>query len=305
MKTVLSYRGLILRKRDGFQGEKQIIIPKKILQQKVLKDPVLSRFYIKLIGFFPKATFHYRERRFGCEDNIFIYCLSGKGWYQNKSGIVEVKANEFIIIPATTQYLRYGADAKDPWTICWVHFCGDYISHFNKTYNIDKFLNPTLVVPDEKKISLWEEMYYALENGYSNDNLSYSNFCLYHFIASFIFPSIKSANSEKNENNIITQAIQFMRENLHKRLKIVDFAKKTPYSNSHFSSLFRKEIGISPIDYFIQLKIQKACQLLDFTNKKVKDIATQVGYDDPYHFNRIFHKLMSTSPTKYRSMKKG
>ena len=86
MRIVKPYRGLITRKRDGFVGEKQIYLPHKLLKERILSNPLLNNLYITLIGYFPKATFHYRERRWGCEDNILIYCVGGKGWYQNKSG---------------------------------------------------------------------------------------------------------------------------------------------------------------------------------------------------------------------------
>lgn len=44
---------------------------------------------------------------------------------------------------------------------------------------------------------------------------------------------------------------------------------------------------MSPINYFNQLKIQKACQLLDFTDKKAKEIAFELAFNDPYYFQSI------------------
>lgn len=43
---------------------------------------------------------------------------------------------------------------------------------------------------------------------------------------------------------------------------------------------------MSPINYFNQLKIQKACQLLDFTDKKAKEIAFELAFNDPYYFQK-------------------
>ena len=305
MKAVKGYRGLITRKRDGFIGEKQIILPDKLLNERILPNPLLNNLYITLIGYFPKATFHYRERRWGCKDNILFYCISGKGWYQNKSGYCEIKANEFVIIPSTTKYLRYGADAEDPWTLYWVHFCGSNILYFNKCYSLDQFLTPSILLPDDRRIHLWKEMYHTLEMGYSLNNLSYANFCLYHFVASFIFPNNGFSKSSKQDDNVINIIIMYMRENLEKKLIVDDFAQQCSISTSHFSKTFREQTGISPMDYFIHLKMQRACQLLDLTNTKIKDIAEQVGYDDPYYFSRIFNKVIGTSPSKWKEIKKG
>jgi AraC family transcriptional regulator of arabinose operon len=52
------------------------------------------------------------------------------------------------------------------------------------------------------------------------------------------------------------------------------------------------------------LKMQKASQLLDFTDKSVKDIGSVFGFDDPYYFSRRFTKIFGMSPKKYRSIKK-
>lgn len=298
------YKGLTTRRRDGFMGEKQIILPRKLLKERIEDDPLLNSLYITLIGYFPKASYHYRERRWGCRDNILFYCVDGKGWYENKSGYCEIKANEFVILPATDKYLRYGAHAEDPWSLYWVHFCGTKIPHFNQIYNLDQFLTPTVLRLDERRISLWEEMYNTLEMGYSLDNLSYANFCLYHYVASFIFRNHNFSSFQKKDDNIITKAILFMRENLDKRLWVDDIAEKFSYSASHFSSLFKKQTGFAPLDYFIHLKMQKACQLLDLSDMKVKDIAAFIGYDDPYFFNRIFNKVIGMSPSEYRKTNK-
>ena len=55
-----------------------------------------------------------------------------------------------------------------------------------------------------------------------------------------------------------------------------------------------------PMDYFIQLKMQKACELLYSENMKVKDVAEAIGYEDPFYFSRQFKKHMKVSPLYYK-----
>ena len=66
------------------------------------------------------------------------------------------------------------------------------------------------------------------------------------------------------------------------------------------TSLFKQSTGYSPIDYFIQMKMQKASQQLNFSNLSVKAIAMNMGFDDPYYFSRRFRKIMGSSPKIYR-----
>jgi AraC family transcriptional regulator of arabinose operon len=52
------------------------------------------------------------------------------------------------------------------------------------------------------------------------------------------------------------------------------------------------------------MKMQKACQQLDFTNESIKMIAFGMGFDDPYYFSKRFKTIIGVSPKKYRAMKK-
>ena len=59
------------------------------------------------------------------------------------------------------------------------------------------------------------------------------------------------------------------------------------------------------MDYLIQLKMQRACQLLDLSDLRVKEVAAKIGYDDPYYFSRLFSKVMGLCPQTYRNNVKG
>ena len=107
------------------------------------------------------------------------------------------------------------------------------------------------------------------------------------------------------QGDIIQQCINYMKENMDKKLTLEDFAHEVHYSPSYFGQLFLKRTGHSPLNYFNQLKIQKACQLLDFTNMKIKEISYQLGFYDQYHFSKTFIKIMGESPSLYRKKKKG
>src|SRR3954469_14338098 len=130
------------KRRDGFEGEKLISLPETVCTNLLKNYPAISQIYITHIGYFPKATFHQRRRRNGCRDNILIYCMRGRGWYVIGSRRYEVEPNQFVIIPATSEYLRYGADENDPWTIYWVHFSGTDMNSFNASFGIDHIDGP-------------------------------------------------------------------------------------------------------------------------------------------------------------------
>jgi transcriptional regulator GlxA family with amidase domain len=91
-----------------------------------------------------------------------------------------------------------------------------------------------------------------------------------------------------------------MLENISKKFSLEELAKNVSLSSSHFSRLFLSRTGHSPIDYFIQLKIQRACRLLDNSGWMIADVAREMGFEDQFYFSRQFRKVMSMSPREYR-----
>lgn len=293
-----------LKRKDGFDGEKLISLPEKVWKDAIQRDPLLFRLYITHIGYFPKAAFHYRERRKGCADNILIYCTNGKGYYILGDKRYTVTANQFVVLPATDKYMRYWADNEDPWTIYWVHFCGTELDNFNNSLNFNATKGPFRVPFNEKAIEIWRDIYQSLELGYSTDNLCNASFCLYYLIATFIFSDKHIISEELKNKDIINDTISYMKAHLQHKLSIDDMAGQQQLSASHFSNLFKKKAGMAPIDYFINLKMQKACQFLYSEKIKIKEIASELGYDDPYYFSRLFKRYMGLSPEQYRMASK-
>lgn len=289
------------KKRDGFAGELLISIPQNVLAGAIQKGQILPhQLYVSHIGYFPKALYHYCQRPQGCVDNILFYCVQGKGYYTLDGHTFTLNPNQYVIVPATDKPLVYWSDTEDPWSIYWVHFTSDALQAFNRAYHIVPEQGPQYIPHNEKGIRIWEEMYENLSRGYSPENLINTNLCLYHLIATFVFSQQQNQNSSSPEKAIIRETIDYMKNNLDKTIRIEDFADLNKYSVSHFSKLFRLTTGMSPIEYFIHLKMQKACQLLYTEDSRVKQIAALLGYDDPYYFSRLFKKYMNTSPGTYR-----
>ena len=289
------------KKRDGFAGELLISIPQNVLAGAIQKGQILPhQLYVSHIGYFPKALYHYCQRPQGCVDNILFYCVQGKGYYTLDGHTFTLNPNQYVIVPATDKPLVYWSDTEDPWSIYWVHFTSDALQAFNRAYHIVPEQGPQYIPHNEKGIRIWEEMYENLSRGYSPENLMNTHLCLYHLIATFVFSQQQNQNSSSPEKAIIRETIDYMKNNLDKTIRIEDFADLNKYSVSHFSKLFRLTTGMSPIEYFIHLKMQKACQLLYTEDSRVKQIAALLGYDDPYYFSRLFKKYMNTSPETYR-----
>lgn len=287
----------LLKIKDGFLGEQQINVPREIIINKLKIQPFSNNLFITHIGFFPKAKFHYRERALGCSDNILLYCVDGSGHYETANESYVLNANQFMLLPPGKFHI-YQADLHNPWSIYWVHFSGKNLRHLNDLFQTENYLQPTNINYDEKIIDQWREMYNALDNGFSDKNLAFANLCLYKFLTFFLCPQQISSSQKKEDP--VGESLNFMKANIDKIISVDDLADKLKYSNSHFTALFKSKTGSSPIEYFIKLKIQYACQLLTQTHFKIKVIADKIGYEDSFYFSRIFKKMTGKSPKEYR-----
>jgi AraC-like DNA-binding protein len=91
-----------------------------------------------------------------------------------------------------------------------------------------------------------------------------------------------------------------MNENIYNKLTLKDISSYFGCSESHLYRLFLKEINYSPMNYFLLLKITRACQLLEYTDMKINQISFKLGFEDPYYFSRMFSKVKGMSPKNYR-----
>ena len=98
---------------------------------------------------------------------------------------------------------------------------------------------------------------------------------------------------------------RYDKQRLHEPLTLDALAASAHLSRSHFVELFKQQLGYAPIDYFIRLSMQRACQLLDNTGMSVKAIAATVGYDDQLYFSRVFRRVNHLTPGGYRQLRKG
>src|SRR5688572_18223508 len=292
-----------LKKKEGFQGQRAIIIPSTIRASLCEVHPVVKQLYVTDIGYYPNAQHHHRHRIRGSEGHIIIYCVSGKGKARIEKQAYPISAGEFILLPAKRPH-EYSADENNPWTIFWIHFTGANSENFISMM-LQKMGSPVFPISfKENRMQLFEEIYSSLEKGYSIDNLCYASLSLQYFLASCCFDNNYNHQLKPEKDDSIDLCIKFMRNNINKTLTLHEIASAVNLSSSHITTLFKKKTGFSLIEYFNQLKTQKACQYLLFTDLRVNEIANTLGIEDPYYFTRMFTKIIGISPVKYRSKRK-
>ena len=112
----------MIKRKDGFSGERALVVPHSIIEE-MEKHPLMAPLHITDIGYYPKAEYHYRERREPITQYILIYNVEGRGWYQLDGQKYEVKSNQYFILQASRMHMEVtkmkdgpstGSISKDP-----------------------------------------------------------------------------------------------------------------------------------------------------------------------------------------------
>lgn len=88
------------------------------------------------------------------------------------------------------------------------------------------------------------------------------------------------------------------------KFTLEDFSNKVQLSSVHISRTFKKETGVSLFDFINEVKMKEACVLLVTTKKLIKDISFELGFQNQFYFNKVFHKYFHMNPSEYRKTTK-
>ena len=97
---------------------------------------------------------------------------------------------------------------------------------------------------------------------------------------------------------LVKKVKEYINNNWRQDLTLDNLSKVANMSKFHFSRVFKKVIGLSPYDYFLQLKIKKVQILLE-KSSNITDIAYETGFYDQSHLNKYFNKFVGISPSEY------
>lgn len=89
-------------------------------------------------------------------------------------------------------------------------------------------------------------------------------------------------------------------KNYSHKITVNDISKYIGLNRSYFGSIFKKHTSMSPQEFLIKLRLEKAEELMENPKLNISDIARSVGYEDAMLFSKIFKKHYGASPTEYR-----
>ena len=129
-----------------------------------------------------------------------------------------------------------------------------------------------------------------------------------HLLASYLYrwytpgsiTNMMSSQKTPSAQPYIKKSIALMNANVRKNCQIEDIAYKTGLSTEHFIRIFREEMKMTPYQYFIRLNAQEASAVLITTQRSIAQISEDLGFENQFHFSRVFKKCTGLTPSAYR-----
>lgn len=257
-----------------------------------------------------KAPFNYeaifQER--GC----FIYFKEVGPKLLSADNNIQLQGNEAVLLKCGSHFVELLNNAdEDKVEVLVVHFFPEilkklYANELREIINRQKNSNSSGVVVSSDVLSKFIE---SLEFYFQNPTLV-NNDLLELKIKELVLLLIQSKNIDSITELIAdlyssnsTSIREVVELHLFSNLKVSQLAKLSNLSLSSFKRSFKKEYNNSPTNYINNRRVEKAKELLMFTEMSIGDIAFEIGLQDSLYFTRLFKSKTGIPPSKYRSEK--
>ena len=262
-----------------FTGEEVAILPPPVAAD-LAGMPLVSDLFFTGTGYFPTAESLYRTRSHGYRDFLLIFCVSGQGWFEIGGPRQDLKQDYVLMIPAGLPH-AYGPKEADPWTLHWVAFNGVNAMEYARQLPANRYAIPVGHQTKAEVLGLFAKLYAILCEDVSTPHLLCASKIVELILGLLFFHNPALRAGRWGAPDATTRAIQHMRQRLNGTVQLAELARRANLSVTHFSRMFKQRTGYSPVDYFIRLKVQRACQYLSSTDHPIKAIADYLGYEDP------------------------
>ncbi len=229
----------------------------------------------------------------------------GRGVYRVKGRNYELsKGCAFVIFPGVETV--YQASSEDPWTYYWVAMHG---------YNVEEFFNSLNITPDNPIIELTDtkELEESVQELISASQMTHANELIRLGQTIRFLGLLEGRQKKKGGQNgerryparaYVEYAMDFIRNNYRGEVKIGEIAEYIGINRCYLARNFKKETDMSPKEYLINYRLERAALSLESGDDPISYVANQVGYPDQMAFSKAFKKKYGIGPQQYRKEQK-
>jgi AraC-like DNA-binding protein len=223
----------------------------------------------------------------------FLYISEGGGRLRSFEGEFTLRPGNLIVLVPGEKH-RYIPDPETGWTEYWIGFSGTTPEEWIKQELLDGAITIHPILNQTEMRLPFEEALSFVQNG---------SHALQALIASCVMRIFACLMEEQYERlsrinyDIIEQAKSIFKKTVFHPMDMEQLTKILNVNYQHLRDQFREKTGLSPYQYFLQMKINKAKELLQEGSLSIKEISYKLSFDSPYYFSRLFKKKTGISPS--------
>ena len=242
--------------------------------------------------------------------------LSGKGGYYVEGTTYEVEAGDIIICNPGVKHRNIVLNKTEPTVEFFTGFYGYHFKNMPPGSIVLKDGGCLLRLPTDARYEVLKQCYAMLAENEACQIGKY--FMLKAHLMQILLIMMreivgtpqqkqKGCNFESyNKSYAVKKIVNYLNENYGQKISLDRIAHNMYLSPVYVSKIFKEETGESPINYLIKIRLEKARDILSGEGEgSIKSIANAVGYEDVYHFSKLFKKYYGISPQNYRKQVQG
>lgn len=237
-------------------------------------------------------------------DYGIVHCvLSGKGKFAMRGQEFEVGAGDsFFIFPGELVY--YEANEQHPWEYRWIGFRGNNAEQILANMGIGPHVPVLKGYRKHRVEALFRNAMKALHQGGEASDIEAEG---YFRVALAEYARVASTGRGGSKGDMRTdierqveQAARWLTLQHDKAISIDELAHMLGYHRTYLSKMFRKQMGESPMQFLLRIRMERARTLLMTTRLTIEQIAASVGYEDALYFSKLYKKWYTRAPTAHR-----
>jgi AraC-like DNA-binding protein len=229
-------------------------------------------------------------------DTFIGYCSAGLGELVMENSSIEINPGDLIIL-RRGEPVFMGPKSGGCWSLYFLLYEGEQEQHYT---NYLKTGNGVVNIGAQPRIATEIDTLVGIQPSILRPEVMTEAACRLKWMLAWLGGLIAARNGAKTSDAFLDRTITFMIARLDSQIDLTELAQLHNLSKFQFARHFQERTGQAPISYFIQMKMQRACELLDSTSSDIKAIAECLGYSDPYYFSRLFKNSVGLSPQQYR-----
>lgn len=239
----------------------------------------------------------HRMERSAPTDHLIMWAVAGAGFAASGKMKTRAHPGTVMVLPAGRRH-SYAADPRQPWDLMWVHFrgpaAGPWVDRFGRRFGLAAELG---VHPE--LIDTFTELIATHQRG--GPSLRLAHHLCWGLLGRIEYRLELGSTSPVDQHAEALDRVQrHIEAHLDEPLTVEQLAEVARLSPRHFTRLSRVTWRLPPMAYVIRQRLARACLLLTETSLPIGSIAAQSGFNDPYHFSRLFHRHIGQTPTRFR-----